>query len=145
MGCIYRAENCKNHFKIVIQIIFLKRKEKKRTTWQLMWRNVRVAALNATLQFLVIYRFALRLVIWAWLFPCPELFKIVTIPCTIINSHHITHDPWTGPAAQWGRLWVGFFTHGHQLGWPIAQPISLIHCPKFKTKKFGGWGWGIEL
>ena len=26
-------------------------------TWQLMWRNVRVAALNATLQLLVIYRF----------------------------------------------------------------------------------------
>ena len=28
MGCIYRAENCKNHFKIVGQIIFYKRKEK---------------------------------------------------------------------------------------------------------------------
>ena len=25
-------------------------------TWQLMWRNVRAAALNATLQLLVIYR-----------------------------------------------------------------------------------------
>ena len=29
MGCIYRAENCKNHFKIVRQIIFKKEKEKK--------------------------------------------------------------------------------------------------------------------
>ena len=26
-------------------------------TWQLMWRNVRAATLNAMLQFLVIYRF----------------------------------------------------------------------------------------
>ena len=29
MGCIYKAENCKNHFKIVGQIIFLKKKRKK--------------------------------------------------------------------------------------------------------------------
>ena len=29
MGCIYRAENCKNHFKIVGQIIFKKKKDKK--------------------------------------------------------------------------------------------------------------------
>ena len=28
--------------------------KKKKMTWQLMWRNVRVAALNATLQLLVI-------------------------------------------------------------------------------------------
>ena len=26
-------------------------------TWQLIWRNARVAALNATLQLLIIYRF----------------------------------------------------------------------------------------
>ena len=51
MGCIYRAENCKNHFKIVGKIIF-----KKKMMWQLMWRNVRVAVLNATLQLLVIYK-----------------------------------------------------------------------------------------
>ena len=30
MGYIYRAENCKNHFKIVGQIIFKKKKEKKK-------------------------------------------------------------------------------------------------------------------
>ena len=30
MGYIYRAENCKNHLKIVGQIIFFKRKEKKK-------------------------------------------------------------------------------------------------------------------
>ena len=30
VGYIYRSENCKNHFKIVGQIIFLKRKEKKK-------------------------------------------------------------------------------------------------------------------
>ena len=30
MGCIYRAENCKNYFKIVAQIIFKKKKEKKK-------------------------------------------------------------------------------------------------------------------
>ena len=29
MDYIYRAENCKNHFKIVGQIIFKKEKEKK--------------------------------------------------------------------------------------------------------------------
>ena len=52
MSCIYRAENCKNHFKIVGQIIF----KKKKMTWQLMWRNVRTAVLNATFQLLVIYR-----------------------------------------------------------------------------------------
>ena len=51
MGCIYRVENCKNRFKIIGQIIF---KKKKKMTWQLMWRNVRAAALNATLQLLVI-------------------------------------------------------------------------------------------
>ena len=28
--------------------------------WQLMWRNVRAAALNATLQLLVIYRLVLQ-------------------------------------------------------------------------------------
>ena len=55
MGCIYRAENCKNHFKIVGKIIFKKEKE-KRMTWQLMWRNVRAVALNAMFQLLVIYR-----------------------------------------------------------------------------------------
>ena len=54
MGCIYKTENCKNHFKIVRQTIF---KKKKKLTWQLMWRNVKAAAaLNATLQLLVIYR-----------------------------------------------------------------------------------------
>ena len=31
-------------------------------TWQLIWRNVRVIALNAMLQLLVIYRFALPVV-----------------------------------------------------------------------------------
>ena len=56
MGCIYRAKNCKNNFKIVGQIIFKKEKE-KRMTWQLMWRNVRAVALNATFQLLVLYRF----------------------------------------------------------------------------------------
>ena len=55
MGCIYRAENCKNNFKIVGQIIFKKEKE-KRMTWQLMWCNVRAVALNATFQLLVLYR-----------------------------------------------------------------------------------------
>ena len=30
---------------------------KKRMTWQLMWYNVRAAALNATLQLLVIYKY----------------------------------------------------------------------------------------
>ena len=54
MGCIYRVENCKNHFKIVGQIIF--KNKRKRMMWQLMWRNVRAAALNATLQLPVIYR-----------------------------------------------------------------------------------------
>ena len=29
MDCIYRVENCKNHFKIVEQIILKKEKEKK--------------------------------------------------------------------------------------------------------------------
>ena len=29
MGCIYRAENCKNYFKIVGKIIFIKKKKKK--------------------------------------------------------------------------------------------------------------------
>ena len=29
-------------------------------TWQLMWRNVRAAALNATLQLLIIYRFGAK-------------------------------------------------------------------------------------
>ena len=29
MGCIYRTENCKNHFKIVGQIILKKKKKKK--------------------------------------------------------------------------------------------------------------------
>ena len=56
MSYIYRAENCKNHFKIVGKIIFKKEKEKK-MTWQLMWRNVRTTVLNATLQFLVIYSY----------------------------------------------------------------------------------------
>ena len=41
----------KNHFKIEEKIFFL-----KKMTWQLMWRNVRAAGLNATLQLLVIYR-----------------------------------------------------------------------------------------
>ena len=54
MGCIYRAKNYKNHFKIVGQIIF--KKKKKKLTWQLMWGNVRATALNATLQLLVIYK-----------------------------------------------------------------------------------------
>ena len=53
MGYIYKAENCKNHFKIVGQIIYIFLK----MTWQLMWRNVRADALNATLQLLVIYRY----------------------------------------------------------------------------------------
>ena len=53
MSCIYRAENCKNYFKIVGKIIF---KKEKKMTWQLMWRNVRVAALNVTFQLLVIYK-----------------------------------------------------------------------------------------
>ena len=53
MDCINRAENCKNHLKIVGQIIFKKEKRKK-MTWQLMWRNARAAALNAALQLLVI-------------------------------------------------------------------------------------------
>ena len=43
-----------DYLKIVGKIIF--KKEKKRMTWQLMWRNVRAAALNATLQLLIIYR-----------------------------------------------------------------------------------------
>ena len=55
MGCIYRAENCKNLFKIVGQIIF----KKKKLTWQLMWHNVSVAVLNTTFQLLVIYRLML--------------------------------------------------------------------------------------
>ena len=54
VSCVYRPKNCKNHFKIVGQIVFKKEKEKKRMTWQLMWRNVRVAVLNAMLQLLVI-------------------------------------------------------------------------------------------
>ena len=56
MGYIYRTKNCKNHFKIVGQIIFIKNKKIKikKMMWQLIWRNVRVAALNATLQLLVI-------------------------------------------------------------------------------------------
>ena len=56
MSCIYKAENCKNHFKIVGQIIFFFFLKKKRMTWQLMWRNIRAAALNATFQLLVIYK-----------------------------------------------------------------------------------------
>ena len=48
--CIYRAKNCKNHFKIVRQIIFF-----FKMTWQLMWRNVRVEILNTMFQLLVIY------------------------------------------------------------------------------------------
>ena len=44
------AENCKNHFKIVGQIIYIFLK----MTWQRMWCNVRAAALNSTLQLLVI-------------------------------------------------------------------------------------------
>ena len=61
MGYIYRAENCKNYFKIVGHIIFKKEKrkkekEKKRMMWQLMWHNVRAVVLNVTLQLLVIYR-----------------------------------------------------------------------------------------
>ena len=52
MGCIYRVENCKNRFKIIGQIIF--KKNFKKMTWHLMWHNVRAAALNATLQLLVI-------------------------------------------------------------------------------------------
>ena len=59
MGCIYRAgiyraKNCKNHFKNVGQIIL-----KKKMTLQLMWRNVRAAVLNAMLRLLVIYRYRL--------------------------------------------------------------------------------------
>ena len=30
VGCIYRTKNCKNHFKIVGQIIFKKKKEKRK-------------------------------------------------------------------------------------------------------------------
>ena len=30
VDCVYRAENCKNHFKIVGQNIFKKKKEKKK-------------------------------------------------------------------------------------------------------------------
>ena len=30
MGCIYRVENCKNHFKIVGQLYFKKEKKKKK-------------------------------------------------------------------------------------------------------------------
>ena len=52
MGRIYRAKNCKNHFKIEGKVIIFSLK----MTWQLMWRNVRAAALNATLQLLVINR-----------------------------------------------------------------------------------------
>ena len=51
MSCIYRAENCKNYFKIVGKIIF---KKEKKMTWQLMWRNMKAATLNAMLQLLVI-------------------------------------------------------------------------------------------
>ena len=58
VGCIYRAENCKNQFKIVEQIIF-----KKKMMWQLMWHNVRAAALNATFQLLVIYRLGMWIMI----------------------------------------------------------------------------------
>ena len=36
-------------------------KRKKRMTWQLMWRKVRVTELNATLKLLVIYRFQCKL------------------------------------------------------------------------------------
>ena len=32
--------------------------------WQLMWRNVRTAVLNATLQVLVIYKYILMILIW---------------------------------------------------------------------------------
>ena len=37
MSYIYRAENCKNHFKIVGKIIFKKEKEKK---WRGNWCGV---------------------------------------------------------------------------------------------------------
>ena len=53
MGCIYRAGNCKIHFKIIGQIIF---KKEKKMTWQLMWRDIRATTLNTTFQLLVIYR-----------------------------------------------------------------------------------------
>ena len=48
---IYRVVNYKNHLKIEGKIILFT----KRIMWQLMWRNVRAAELNATLQLLVIY------------------------------------------------------------------------------------------
>ena len=51
------VENYKNHFKTVRQIInfFFK------MMWQLMWRNIRTAALNGTFHLLVIYRGAFTL------------------------------------------------------------------------------------
>ena len=36
-------------------------------TWQLMWCNVRVAALNATFKLLVIYRLGAWLIIYAYI------------------------------------------------------------------------------
>ena len=59
-------------------------------TWQLMWRNVRVAALNAMLQLLVIYRFVL------FCFVC--LFLIF-----IFKLKKLTQNPKT----ELKKLWVG--------------------------------------
>ena len=49
------AENFKNHFKIVGQIIFIK----KKMTCQLIWRNVKAVVLNTPSQLLVIYTYRL--------------------------------------------------------------------------------------
>ena len=50
--CKYEIKNIKNNYK--------KMERKKIMTWMLTWLNVNAAAaLNATLQLLVIYRFAL--------------------------------------------------------------------------------------
>ena len=96
MCCIYRTENYKDHFKIVGQIIF---KKKKRMAWQLIWCNVRAVVLNATLQLLVIYRSAIlclsifysflriyfRLIIFCVFFYNSTL---VDWCCDFGNSHH---------------------------------------------------------
>ena len=49
--CKYEIKNIKNNYK--------KMERKKIMTWMLTWLNVNAAALNATFQLLVIYRFAL--------------------------------------------------------------------------------------
>ena len=63
-------------------------------TWQLMWRNVRAAALNTTLQLLVIYRLVESIIIVGTL---PQLIGFIRFGEPVPHGLSARHRVWAGP------------------------------------------------